>query len=219
MVSVQNLGILNKMKKTLLFIIFTFSAISAQRKSIDLFYSGNFTSESYENYSSVSIWGHYLLKGEKFDLGPVLYYQWNRLSEKKEPFSDLINRSLGGGVKAAYYPFGKITVGGIFLRPAATAKIAYQFLNFVSSFSNFPTNPEKDYFYKELKNDFTFNIGIGIFLEPDEKLNFLLEIKYEFRRPELFYQINNSIGETTYQGSETVNMNSLLWSLGLRINL
>lgn len=211
------------MKKAFLLLLFVLlvNNLSAQKYSTGLSYSTLLNyNNNYKSAYVISVTGDYELLKDKISTGidASLFLTENFMIDNLATFVN--ERSFNLAVNVKYYPFKLQIYDSLSVKPFLSVGIGRFLIHNMDIPGGTPSCSD---LYKVSTDDY-FNtyFSFGLVLFPEE-LNFIFDLKYLIRNPEITFDkpvcIDEVHGPKSYtKYSKKVNLNMLLLSIGVRIN-
>lgn len=212
------------MKHNIIIIFFlnTF-LIYGQNFSFGFNYSGLLTGKNYESVSFYALEVEYAFIPNTLSAGFLASASDTRINKLFIKYSPPVNPyegSLKMGVQAKYFPF-LLKEDSFTFKPYIGIELGISLQGFQTYF-NMPSNCFELYFFERNKSFFT-NFILGGIIYPEQPLNVIFGLKYQISNPTIKYKqpicSEEGWGEDgEIWHSEKVNLNVLVWNVGVRFN-
>lgn len=210
------------MKNRYLFIFLFFlpSLIFSQNINFGANYSGSISSASYSEYSNWIFRTDLVFPKNRIGIGfqyAIVNSSFRGPKQVIDAGFDGLNigNSLSFGIKINYYLVSLYNLKKFDIVPFITGAINYEYKHF----GNYRGLPGLYPSVITAEPNFNYNFGLGILLFPTYSINPIFEMGYQIRSFEVQYSIPYNFELTNQRFDETLNLNSILWNIGIQINL
>lgn len=214
------------LKFVFIFLFLISNKLFSQDFSLGFNYSGLLTGNNYESVSFYNLEGEYEFIPNTLSAGLSATISDTRINKsfiKNSPHKDVYEGSFKLGVQAKYFPY-LINIDSFVIKPFIGIELGVYNEFGMDLNLNMTINCEDEFFFGIKKGPFYTNLSLGGIIYPEQTLNIIFGLKYQFNYPSITYlqPICSTEEYSAYLGqiqhTEKINLNVLVWNLGFRFN-